>query len=280
MLACASPAPEPFSTGEATGTPTGTVPKPSPEPTPTPKPIPTPKPTPTPKPVPTADTAPETPPHVLLFTKTAGFRHGSIDEAVEALEAVGKVRGWTVTHTEDAAIFSPKGLASIDVVVFLLTTGDVLDDTQQTAMEAFIAAGGGFAGVHSATDTEYDWPWYGELVGAYFDGHPSVQDANLVVDDASHPATAFLGLPLSRRDEWYAFAPNPRGTVHVLLSLDESSYTPGEHGMDGDHPIAWTQEIHGGRSFYTGGGHTPQSYEDDVDFVQHLAEGIAWAAGR
>ncbi|MEO0602981.1 MAG: ThuA domain-containing protein [Myxococcota bacterium] len=225
-----------------------------------------------------SDTAPPVPPRVLLFTKTEGFRHGSIAQAVPALQAEGAKRGWTVTHTEDAGTFTPASLADFDVIVFLLTTGDVLDADQQAAMEGFVAAGGGFAGVHSATDTEYDWPWYGELVGAYFSGHPRVQSADVLVDDARHPATAHLTTPWNRDDEWYAFRDNPRARVDVLLSLDESSYDPGNHAMDGDHPIAWSQTIHGGRSFYTAGGHTSASY-GEADFLRHLAEGIAWAAG-
>ncbi|MBX2797943.1 MAG: ThuA domain-containing protein [Myxococcales bacterium] len=237
----------------------------------------------------TADTAttppvkttkpPPLPPRVLLFTKTEGFRHDSIDVAVPAITEEGTDRGWTVTHTDDAAAFTVKGLQAFDVVVFLLTTGDVLDVDQQAAMEAFVNDGGGFAGVHSATDTEYGWPWYGELVGAYFDGHPAVQEAELTVDDATHPATAHLKPRFSRTDEWYAFRENPRDTVDVLLSLDESTYDPGSNDMDGDHPIAWSQTIHGGRSFYSAGGHTLDSFAEP-DFLQHLAEGIEWAAGR
>lgn len=228
----------------------------------------------------TGMTTPVPPPlRVLLFTKTEGFRHGSIDDAVPALEAQGASRRWAVTHTETASIFTAQGLADFDVIVFLLTTGDVLDDDQQAAMEAFVGGGGGFAGVHSATDTEYDWDWYGQLVGAYFDGHPAVQDAELTVDDADHPSTAHLDPRFERRDEWYAFDPNPRPVVNVLLSLDEATYDPGSHDMEGDHPIAWSQEIFGGRSFYSGGGHTSASYADE-GFLLHLAEGIAWAAGR
>ena len=229
----------------------------------------------------TGDTAAPLPPRVLLFTKTEGFRHGSIDQAVPALQNEGTLRGWTVTHTEDAQIFDPVSLADFDVVVFLLTTGDVLDVTQQAAMEGFVAAGGGFAGVHSATDTEYDWPWYGELIGAYFDGHPPVQTADVLVEDATHPSTAHLSSPWTRDDEWYAFDENPSDdpNINVLLNLDESTYDPGNHFMDGDHPIAWSQEIHGGRSFYTAGGHTGASY-GEADFLVHLAEGIEWAAGQ
>jgi type 1 glutamine amidotransferase len=214
---------------------------------------------------------------VLAFTKTTGFRHGSIPVAVDALRSLGARSGFAVDATEDAAAFTDANLARYDVVAFLLTTGDVLDAAGQSAFERYVASGGGYVGVHSASDTEYDWPWYGGLVGAYFNGHPAIQQAAVVVADAGHPSTRPLPQRWVRTDEWYAFRTNPRGRVHVLATIDESSYDPDETRM-GDHPIAWSHEYAGGRAWYTAGGHTDESYAEPL-FLAHLLGGIRWAAG-
>jgi type 1 glutamine amidotransferase len=213
---------------------------------------------------------------VLVFSKTAGFRHDSIPAGVKAVEALGAADGFAVHATEDAAAFTATNLAGYDAVVFLNTTGDVLDAGQQAAFESYIGAGNGYVGVHAAADTEYDWPFYGDLVGAYFQRHPAVQPARVVVEDRAHAATAHLGPDWTRTDEWYDFRTNPRESVHVLASLDESSYTGG--GM-GDHPITWCRHAGAGRSFYTGFGHTVESYADDAVRAVLLG-GIRWAAGR
>jgi cytochrome c len=212
---------------------------------------------------------------LLVFSRTAAYRHDSIAAGVKALTQLASERGWQLAATEDASKFSDAGLASYNVVVFLSTTGDVLDDAQQAAFERFIRSGKGFIGIHSATDTEYDWPWYGELVGAYFREHPMIQAADVIVEDAQNPATAQLPTPWRRSDEWYAFQSNPRANVHVLLSLDETSYTPGVANMSGDHPIAWCHEYDGGRAFYTALGHTSESYADPL-FVSQLAGAVSW----
>ena len=216
-------------------------------------------------------------PVVLVFSKTAGFRHGSIPSGIAAMRSLGKEHGFRVEATEDASWFRPEMLSRFDSVVFLNTTGDVLDDEQQRTFEAFIRAGKGFVGVHSAADTEYDWPWYGKLVGAWFKTHPRIQPADINVEDRRFPATAFLPETWRRTDEWYVYRDSPRPRVKVLLSLDESSYEGG--GMNGDHPIAWYQEFDGGRAFYTGGGHTDESYKEPL-FRRHLAEAVLWSAGR
>jgi len=218
--------------------------------------------------------APE--PSVLVFSRTAGYRHDSISAGVQALTELGRQRGWSVTATEDAGRFTDAGLADFGAVIFLSTTGDVLNDEQQAAFERFIRQGRGFVGIHAASDTEYEWPWYGQLVGAYFREHPPVQVADVIVEDAASAAAAGLPAPWRRSDEWYAFRSNPRPVVHVLLALDESSYTPGAANMGGDHPIAWYHEHDGGRAFYTALGHTTESYSDEL-FLGHLAGGIAWA---
>ena len=214
---------------------------------------------------------------VLVFTRTEGFRHSSIGAAVTALEAQATARGWRLERTEETDAFTAERLAALDVVVFLCTTGDVLDGPEEAALEAFVRAGGGWVGVHSATDTEYDWPFYGELAGTWFERHPAVQEAEVIVETPDHPSTAHLGDPWTRRDEWYDFQTNPRQDVTVLLTVDESTYNGG--GMGEDHPIAWAHENLGGRAFYTAGGHTADSYRDE-DFITHVALGIEWAAGR
>ncbi|MFB2580570.1 ThuA domain-containing protein [Herbiconiux sp. P15] len=212
----------------------------------------------------------------LVFSKTAGFRHGSIPAGIAAVEQLGLENDFEVDVTEDAASFTTENLAQYDVVIWMSTTGDVLNAEQQTAFEGYIEAGGGYAGVHAASDTEYDWPWYGELVGAYFSGHPANQNASIKVEDHAHSSTEHLGDTWDRFDEWYNFRSNPRDTVHVLASLDESTYTGGTMGVD--HPTAWCQNYDGGRSWYTGGGHTDESYSDPA-FLDHLLGGIMTAAG-
>ncbi len=214
----------------------------------------------------------------LIFSKTAGFRHGSIPSGIAAIEALGEANNFEVDATEDSAAFTEENLAQYDVVIWLSTTGDVLNDDQQAAFEAYIQSGGGYAGVHAASDTEYSWPWYGELVGAYFQSHPENQNATIKVEDHAHPSTSHLGDTWDRFDEWYNFQTNPRGAVHVLASLDEKSYQPRAGAMGSDHPTAWCQNYDGGRSWYTGGGHTNESYAEP-EFLQHLLGGIQTAAG-
>ncbi|GAA2899512.1 hypothetical protein GCM10010517_65050 [Streptosporangium fragile] len=209
---------------------------------------------------------------VLVFSRTAGFRHDSIPAGIQAIKDLG----FTVTATEDPGAFTAANLARYKAVVFLSTTGDVLDAAQQAAFESYIKAGGGYVGVHAAADTEYDWPWYGGLVGAWFASHPAIQQATVKVADRAHPATAHLGRTWSRTDEWYDYRSNARTGAHVLATLDESSYSGGRMGAD--HPIAWCKPYDGGRSFYTGGGHTAASFAEP-EFRKHLLGGINYAVG-
>ena len=220
-------------------------------------------------------------PRVLVFSKTAGFRHDSIPDGVAALREIGAGDGkepaiFAIDPTEDAATFTPENLKRYACVVFLSTTGNVLDDAQQAAFEGYIRGGGGYAGIHAASDTEFEWPWYGKLVGAYFLTHPKIQPATIFVENRTHPSTRHLGDLWQRTDEWYVYRENPRPRVRVLMALDESSYQGG--GMGGDHPIAWCHEYDGGRAWYTGGGHTKESFQEPL-FRQHVEGGILWAAG-
>ncbi|AKZ60013.1 putative secreted glycosyl hydrolase [Streptomyces ambofaciens ATCC 23877] len=213
---------------------------------------------------------------VLVFSRTAGFRHSSIDDGITALRSLGTANNFTVDATEDPGAFTAGNLAQYKAVVFLSTTGDVLGDAQQTAFERYLNGGGGYVGIHAAADTEYDWPFYEGLAGALFHSHPAIQSATVEIEDRAHDATAHLGTTWQRTDEWYNYRTNPRTTARVLASLDESSYSGGN--MNGDHPIAWCKDYEGGRAFYTGGGHTDESYTDAA-FRRHLLGGIRWAAG-
>jgi len=212
---------------------------------------------------------------VLVFSKTAGFRHDSIPAGITSIRSLGRANGFSVSATDDASTFTRKRLRGFDAVVFLNTTGDILGPAQQTAFRTYIRHGGGFAGIHSATDTEYGWPFYGRLIGTRFRQHPAVQVASVRVTDPKHPSTGGLPRRWARRDEWYDFASNPRGRVHVLAVLDESTYSGGTMGAD--HPIAWCRRFKNGRAWYTGGGHTIESYSEPA-FRRHLLGGIRWAA--
>jgi uncharacterized protein (TIGR03437 family) len=214
-------------------------------------------------------------PRVLVFSKTTGFRHDSIPDGIAAVRQLGQQNGFDVDVTEDTSTFNDNNLARYRTIIFLSTTGEVLNNAEQASFERFIRNGGGFVGVHSATDTEYDWPWYGGLVGAYFQNHPAIQTATIRTEDNSHPSTNPLPSAWQRNDEWYNFRTNPRGRVKVLATLDETTYSGG--GMGADHPISWCQLYDGGRSWYTAGGHTKQSYTEPL-FLQHLLGGIQFAA--
>ena len=214
---------------------------------------------------------------ILVFSRTTGFRHTSIESGQSLFRELADAEGFGVDVTEDPSEFAGDNLSRYAVVVFLNTSEDVLNETQQAAFQGYIRAGGGFVGVHSATDTEYGWAWYGELVGAYFFGHPPIQEAAIVVEDATHSSTRHLPVEWLRRDEWYNFNQNPRGSVQVLLTLREETYEGGQMGED--HPIAWYHEFDGGRAWYTAGGHTEESYAEPL-FAEHLLGGVMWAAGE
>lgn len=211
---------------------------------------------------------------VLVFTSTAKFRHDSIPTAVSTLRLLAERERMAVDQSENAADFNDANLARYRVVVFANTTGDVLDATQQQAMETFIRAGGGFMGVHSAADTEYDWPWYGQLVGAYFKNHPEgLQFSRVQPEREGKPQ----GTSWPVRDELYNFRSNPRGVVQVTATVDERMYQGGMMGAD--HPIAWCHRFDGGRSWYTGLGHDAALYRNR-DFLAQLRQGLLYAAGR
>ena len=203
----------------------------------------------------------------LLFSKTAAFRHSNIDEATTAIQALGAANNFTVTATEDSSAFNDANLAQYEAVILLSTTGDVLDATEQAAFERYIRAGGGYVGVHAASDTEYDWPWYGSLVGAYFNNHPAgTPTATVKVEDPAHPSTAGIQRALAAHRRVVQLPDQPGGNPHQAPRAGRRwtrrTYTPGAGAMGADHPIAWCQDYDGGRSWYTGIGHTEASFVD------------------
>ena len=214
---------------------------------------------------------------VLVFSKSVSYWHESIPAGIAAIQELGAAHDFEVVATEDAAQFTPANLTQFAVVVFLLNSGDVLDAAQEAAFEQFIRAGGGWVGVHTAADTEYGWPWYGQLVGARFRSEPPVQQGTVLVLDRAHPATSALPERWVLTEEWFNFHTNPRGSVHVLATIDEST-VPGTD-MGHDHPISWCHDFDGGRAFFTGMGHTIAAYADPL-FRAHLLGGIQWAAGQ
>ena len=215
-------------------------------------------------------------PHVLVFTKTKAYRHKNISDGVYALREIGKGI-FVVEQTEDSGVFTSDNLKRFSAVVFFSTTGDVLNKEQQAAFEHYIHSGGGFVGIHAAADTEYDWPWYGQLVGAWFKDHTEVILATVRREDKTHISTIDFPDSWRRADEWYRFRTNPRESVRVLVTVNDQDL--GKVTMNGDHPISWMHEFEGGRAWYTGMGHTKESFLEP-EFKKHVLGGIVWAMGR
>ncbi|WP_242920215.1 ThuA domain-containing protein [Pontibacter liquoris] len=215
-------------------------------------------------------------PKILVFSKTSGWHHTSIPAGNAALLKLGAENGFLVDTTTNPAFFNEDTLKQYSAVVFLNTTGEVLNNYQEADFERYIQAGGGFVGIHSATDTEYNWGWYGRLVGGYFNGHPQIQEAVIKVVDKKNPATEHLPDTWKRTDEWYNFKQlNPDNKV--LLTIDESTYQGGTNGAN--HPMAWYHDFDGGRAFYTALGHTDESYQDPL-YLKHILGGIQYAIGH
>ncbi len=220
----------------------------------------------------------------LLFTKTDGFHHESINEGVTAIKQLAVRNNFTVDWQEDAKLMNDKNLEKYQVVIFLNTTGNILNEEQQAAFEKFIRAGKGFVGIHSASDTEYDWAWYTKLVGNTFKIHPQQQTAYLKVEDSNFPGMERFPKKLLWTDEWYEFNTPAKSTdLKFLVSVDEKSYDPNvkwgtnEGKPMGFHPISWYHPYDGGRAFYTALGHIPLTFSDQT-FLDHIYGGIFWAA--
>jgi glucose/arabinose dehydrogenase len=216
-----------------------------------------------------------TTPRVLLFSKTADHHHSSIPAGVKAIQELGAKNGFIVDTTTDDNKFAEDSLKKYAALIFLSTTGNILSGNQENVLERYIQAGGGFVGIHAATDAEYDWGWYGRMIGVYFINHPAEQEANLIINDKNHPATDSLPATWRRKDEWYNFK-YVNKDVKVLISIDEKSYTGGTNGDS--HPMSWYHEFDGGRVFYTELGHTAESYSEPL-FLKHLLGGIKYAMG-
>ncbi len=229
--------------------------------------------------VPAAPAAPVQAKRVLVFSKTKGWKHTSIPFGIAAIQKLGRENNFRVDTTKNATWFNDDSLKNYKAVVFLSTTGNVLNQTQQAAFERYIQAGGGYMGIHAAADTEYDWPWYNKLAGGYFASHPSnsnVRKATVDVTDKTHPSTTHLPDHWERTDEWYNYRSLYSG-LNILANLDENTYDGGTNGSN--HPIAWYHEFDGGRAFYTGGGHEDASFSEPL-FVQHLLGGLNWTMGN
>jgi len=217
-------------------------------------------------------------PKILVFTKAKGYVHESIPVGAAAIKKLGEENHFDVDITSDAADFTESNLKKYAALVFISTTGNTLNADQKVELQRYMEAGGGFVGIHAAADAEYGWPYYNKLVGAYFLSHPgdpNVRKATVIVTDTTNPATKGLPHLWERTDEWYNYK-SISPSIKVLAKLDEESYEGGENGEN--HPIAWYHAFDGGRSFYTGGGHTSESYSEPL-FLQHLLGGIQYAMG-
>ena len=218
---------------------------------------------------------------VLIFSKTGGFRHSSIEHGTAAVREIAGGEGCAADHTEDSTRFTDEGLAPYAAVVFLSTTGDVLDSAQQLAFERYIAGGKGYLGIHAAADTEYEWPFYRALVGRQFYQHPEHQRATIYPVESDFPsAMASFGDSLTLFEEWYEYTEPYAEDLEYLMRVDTNTYsTRGYKGagrMGEFHPLAWYHEHGGGRAFYTGIGHMDATY-DLPAFRDHLRAGLRYA---
>lgn len=214
-------------------------------------------------------------PTVLVFFKTGGYYHESIPTGVKAIQDLGDKNGFNVDTTTNANMFAEDSLKKYAALVFLSSTGEILSGNQEIAVERYMQAGGGFVGIHAATDAEYDWSWYVKMIGASFKSHPANQEATLIINDKNHPSTDSLPATWTRKDEWYNFK-NLNPDVKVLISIDEKSYQGGENGDK--HPMAWYHNFDGGRVFYTELGHTNESFSEPL-YLKHILGGIQYAIG-
>ncbi len=220
----------------------------------------------------------------LLVNTTRGWMHTSGHTGVDAIKDLAERNNFELVIQEAPTAINDKNLEQFQVVIFLNTTGDIFDSASQKAFERFIQSGKGYVGIHSASDTEYDWPWYNQLVGRMFLIHPAIQTAKLKVVNDSFPGMKTFTNNQLWTDEWYTFGPEKANNLKYILAVDEKSYSPkvawGEKksdGMGAFHPIAWYHTHDGGRAFYTALGHLPAIYTDK-QFLDHIYGGIYWAA--
>ena len=213
---------------------------------------------------------------VLVISETKGWVHDSIESGIDLIENIGDKNNFNVYHSDNSKVITSENLIEFNSIIFLNTTGDILSKNEQNVMEQFIKSGKGYVGVHSASDTEYEWQWYGDLVGAYFRNHSDVVDGKIFTVDNTHKITEHLNPEWNINDEWYNFD-YISDNINVLLKLDETSYEGGEH--PDYHPITWYQEYDGGRSFYTALGHAKEVFKDER-FIELLEKGILYASNE
>jgi len=230
---------------------------------------------------------------VLVFHKTNGFRHNSINAGINMITNQGTANGlWTTDDSQNSNVFTATNLAQYDAVIWLNTSGNnLLTAAQRTAFENFIISGGGFVGVHAATDTYRNgsWPFYNELVGGIVQTSPNHTannfNATMTVLDG-HPSVGFLGSSWNKSEEYYYWQNNggQLSTDNTVLLEVEST---GGNSYDAARPIAWYKEAItvGGttytnlRSIYTALGHNANDYNNDSDFQMHVEEAVKWAIG-
>jgi type 1 glutamine amidotransferase len=219
--------------------------------------------------------------NVLIFSKTAGYRHDSILAGIDAItRLITKTNLLNVVATEDAeTVFEPSNLASLQVIVFLHTSGTFLTDNQLSALQDFVHSGGGVVAIHGSANGMPDSPWFGKLIGAHFDMHPDPEPGSIIVSNPSHPIIASQAPPERWMDEWYNFKTHPaeNKNLRILLRGDTKTFKGGKHGDD--HPLAWCQEFEGGRSFYIALGHFDEAFEDTW-FMDLVLRAILWTTRR
>ncbi len=219
---------------------------------------------------------------VLVFSKTAGFRHKEGIPAGNAFfKRLSQTAGWKTSFTEDSSEFNDEKLAATDVVVWNNVSGNVLNAEQRQAFKKYLERGGGFVGIHNAMHAEMNWPFYSRMLGTQFLGHgrkkDQFQDVEIVVENSRHPICRHFPTTFIRKDEWYNFKANPRPHVGVLMHLNEATLSG--PNMGGDHPVTWINESHGLRVFYTAFGHTAETFaEPSVQTM--LYQAVLWGAGQ
>ncbi len=213
---------------------------------------------------------------VLIFTEIEHeeYRHSVTPTAVKAIEKLGMQEGFVATVTDDSGIFTNESLSPFRAVIFINNTGDILDNVQREAFQRYIRSGKGVVIIHAGILIADNWPWFGELVGARFVGHPEMQEADVTLIEPDHRASKGLPSQWRHRDEWYNFKATPHGVTPLVL-VDETTYDGGTHGAT--HPIVWVREYEGGRVFYSAMGHTEESWSDEI-FLRHIANGITYTA--
>lgn len=223
---------------------------------------------------------------VLVFSLTKGFRHSSIPHGVVAMEAIGKKSAaFSIEHSEDPKVFAAENLKRFDAVMMLNTTGDLFaEEEYKSALVEFVRSGKGLVGIHSATDTFYGWPEYGQMMGAYFDGHPWHEKVRLKIEDPNHATCkCFNGTHFDKVDEIYQYREKPyaRERLRILMSLDPLGTDMKKGGMkrkDGDYAVGWVQKYGDGRVFYCNLGHREDTYWEPT-VLAHFLAGIQFAVG-